>query len=411
MTNREDIYNKALAMLKAGHSIQEILEAFPIAKSELVPLLELSQNLLNVPKGIVPTPLMQRKYAASKAKVFWLTWSHSFKFAALSSSLMLLLSAGAFTAYAARNSLPGNSLFAIKRAEENTQLIFTINPQAKANLEIALAQKRLDEAQQVFSNTSPNNQDAQTAALAELSSQTSSAVAAAAGVTQTDPQAQSNAPLLSSLENLTNQQQSLLKQIKSDTQIGAAAQTALVALNNNTQQLSQIKQAVSIADNSQALAQLNSTSTSVTALGKISAIGNGEITVEKITFTLDSQTEITNASGDKLQLSDLSPGDTVNVIGSPDQDSLLASKILITDNQTASATSTSTTIASTSTTTQAAISSSTSSTDKKVESAFTSKDQTDSTTADTTPLFNSVPNPNIASGGFIIEDPSPEFRP
>jgi len=409
MNSQEDIYNQAVAMLRAGHSKQEALDAFPNSKNGLAPLLELSQALLNMPKAIVPTPMMQRKYALSKAKVFWLSWSHVFKFAAVSSSLMLLLSAGAFTAYAARNSLPGTGWFFLKRAEENTQLIFTINPQAKANLEIALAQKRLDEAQQIFSNPNQNNQQAQTQALAELSSQTSSAVAAAAGVTQTNPQAQSNKPLLSSLENLTQQQQSLLKQIKADTKIEAAAQTALLALNNNAKQLSQIKQAVSIADNSQALAELNATSTTITVLGKISAVGNGQMTVEKIVFSFDPQTVITDTAGNKLQFSDLAAGSTVNAVGTPEGNSLVATQILVTDNTIMAASATSTAI-STSTSTAATVNStSTVSGDKKVEAAFTSKEQTDINTADTTPSFSPA-DPNIATGGFIVENPNPQFH-
>ncbi|MDR3642106.1 MAG: DUF5666 domain-containing protein [Candidatus Doudnabacteria bacterium] len=422
MNSREDIFNQALAKLAAGHSKQDILASFNEANHDMSPLLDVSRMLLDMPKAIVPTPLMQRKYALSKTKLYWLKWSYTFKFAAVSSGLMLLLSAGAFTAYAARNSLPGNSLFALKRAEEKTQLIFAMDPQAKANLQIAFAQKRLDEAQQIFSNPSQNSQQAQTAALTELSSQTTNALAAAAGVTQTDPQAQSNKPLLNSLEDLTQKQQSLLKQIKSDKQIQTAAQTALTALNNNTKQLSQIKQAMTIADNSQALAQLNNTSTMVTVLGVINTIQNGKITVEKITFNTDPQTVITNNSGDMLRLSDLSAGQTVNAIGKPEQNMLVATQILLTDgaDSASGSTTTTTTIASipgiAATTTAATESQPTATSTpgaKKVEGAFTSKNGT--TTAESeatsTPMFNFTPDPNVATGGFIIEDPAPKFHP
>lgn len=403
--NQEDIYNQAVAMLKAGHSVKEVLDSFPNAKNELAPLLELSQTLLSMPKGIVPTPMMQRKYALSRAKIFWLSWSHTLKFAAVSSSLMLLVSAGAFTAYAAKSSLPGHSLFALKRAEEKAQLIFTIDPQAKANLEIILAQKRLTEAQQIFNNPGQNNQQSQTAALAELSDQTSTALAAAAGITQTNPQAQSNKPLLNSLEDLTRQQQSLLKQIKSNTQIQAAAQTALLALNSNSKQLSHIKQAVSVADQSLGLAQLSATSTAVAALGKISAIGNGQMTVEKIVFSLDPQTVITDNAGDKLKFSDLTIGNTVNALGTPGKDSLVATQILVTDNSSPASLATVSGNSSTSTTTTVN-SSSTAPSERKVESAFTSKLQTNTNTPAATPNTDL----NIATGGFIVETPDPQFH-
>ena len=319
---------------------------------------------------------------------------------------MLLLASGAVTAYAAWNSLPGNSLFGLKRAEENAQLIFTINPQAKAKLAVVLAQKRLAEAQQVFSNPAQNNQQEQTAALAELSSQTSSALAAVSSVAQTNPQSANNHPLLSSLENLTQQQQSLLTQIKPDTQIKQAAQSALLALNNNSKQLSQIKETVAVATNDQALTQLSATSTAVAVLGAITQISSGQVTVEKTAFIVNSQTVVQDPDGNTLKLSDVTAGSKANVLGNQTPDGLVANQILITDPSDVAATSTdasptpSITVAAPPATTSATT------TVKKVPPA------TDTSTSEDmhTGILQIPTDPNMATGGFIVEDPNPVFH-
>jgi hypothetical protein len=132
------------------------------------------------------------------------------------------------------------------------------------------------------------------------------------------------------------------------------------------------------------------------------------MTVEKIVFSFDPQTVITDNTGNKLQFSDLAAGATVNAIGTPEGKSLVATQILVTAAaQTAAATSTiSSTAASTATTVN---STSTVSVDKKVEGAFTSKEQTDANATDTTPNFSPA-DPNIATGGFIVENPNPQFH-
>ena len=392
MENFDDIYNKAVNMLKAGHSKAEVLEKFSDAKTELAPLLNVSELLFTMPKNIVPTPLMQRKYALSKAKIFWLSWSHAFKFATATSSFVLVLSTLAVTGYAASQSLPGHSLFALKRAEEHAQLIFTLSPTAKANLQIALAQKRLDEAKQVFDNPSQNNPAQQTAALAELTSQTSDAVTAAASVAKTDPASQNNHPLLSSLQNLTDQQQTLLKQIKPDGQIKQAAQTALLALNNNTKQISEIKQSVAVAGNTAALAKINATSSDVSVLGVITKITEDQIVVEKNVFNVNSKTLIQDEGGNTLKFAALVLGQRVNIIGNQEGSALVAEQILAADS--IAATSTAQTLLTTSNSSAAAIA-------KK----------TSTTTIDESTAPDSVKtDPNIATGGFIVEDPNPIFH-
>jgi hypothetical protein len=396
MENLEDIYNQAITMLKAGHSQEEILENFDNVKNELAPLLKISVSLLTMPKNIVPTPLMQKKYAFSKARIFWISWAHTFKFAAAGSGLMLILSALAVTGYAASNSLPGHNLFALKRAEENAQLVFTISPTAKANLQIALAQKRLDEAKQIFSVPGQNNQQEQTAALAELTSQTSNAVAAAASIAKTDPQAQSNHPLLNSLQSLTDQQQSLLKQIKPSGQIKLAAQNAQLALNDSAKQLSEIKQTVAVASSDQSLTKLSATSTDVAILGLITKITADQITVEKTVFTVNARTSVRDEDGNTVKFGDLIPGQRVNVVGGQIGSVLVAGQILATNVLPAASPAQTLLTTPASTTTTPAIA-------KKMATPAN-----DDSTNTAVSFLKS--DPNIATGGFIVENPSPQYH-
>src|SRR5438552_397390 len=99
MNNLDDIYNQALDLLSKGHSQEEVLVKFAGHRNELAPLLEISSLLLAIPKNVVPTPLMQRKYAVAKVKSFWLTWAHVPKLAGVTMSIMLLVSAFAVMGY------------------------------------------------------------------------------------------------------------------------------------------------------------------------------------------------------------------------------------------------------------------------------------------------------------------------
>src|SRR5689334_20954252 len=114
MTEFDKIFSQALDMLKKGHSKEEVLVKFASYREELAPLLDISSSLLSMPRNIVPTPLMQRKYAAVPVKNFWFAWLHVSKFAGVSMSVMFLVSALAVTGYQASKASPGQPLFAVK---------------------------------------------------------------------------------------------------------------------------------------------------------------------------------------------------------------------------------------------------------------------------------------------------------
>jgi len=397
MDSLESAYNQAFDMIKKGHSKEEVLLKFASEKDQLAPLLEISQTLLLMPKNIVPTPMMQKKYAADKAKSLWLAWLHVSKFAGVSVSLMLLVSAFAATGYAAWQSTPGHLLFTVKKAEEQIQLTLTTSQQEKANLQIAIAQQRLNDAQAIFGN--PNSDAAEkNDALQELASQTSNAVQQLNTITSSNPKSADSHPLLTSLDSITSQQSTLLQKIKAQGQTGTEAQNALLSLKQNTAQLSQIKQLVAVANSDQALTSLSDNPNSVVMLGNISKISNGQITVEKTIFELNSQTSIQDEDGNRLSASQLALNSKVNIIGIKNNNNIVASQITVLgpDN--------SQTIALTSGTTTPTMASATQTADltvKKPDGATSTKDSSASSSP--------ANNPNSAIGTFIFESPEPQF--
>ncbi len=372
--------NTALQQLKQNPNFN--LDA---DQAELSPLLELSKSLLALPKNPVPTPLMNHKYATNQVKHLWFAWTHISRLAAASTAAMLLLSAFAVTGYAAYNSAPGQTLFVVKKTAEKLQMVLAYSQNQKASLQIEITKKRLDEARTIFQNPTSNIVQ-EKAALTELTDQTRNAIEVINTVTINNPKADNNHPLLSSLENITKQQQVLLKEIKPGGEITEAAGTALVALNQNSAKISEIKQSIAIASNDQTLAKLNGDPDSVAVLGTISELIKDKITVEKTTFVIGSQTTIKNAEGKIITLEALKPETKVNISGKKDKDVLIAKDILIIGDSNPE-------VKSATTTADIKPSSSSTSTTAIKQSDF----QQPSTT------------PNQAQGLYIFEDPNPQF--
>jgi len=408
----EEIYNQALEMLKKGSSKEEVLFKFAEYKNELAPLLDISSVLLSVPKNIVPTPLMRRQYAVIPAKKLWLAWLHISKFAGVSVGLMLLISALSVTVYQAESSTPGNALFALKKGGENLRLVLAFNQTQKAGLQVAIAQQRLSDAQQIFNNPTSNEQQ-KTAALNELSVQTASAVAEVNTVAIADPKSADSSPLLSSLDSITKQQKNLLTAIKPDSQMKTAANSALVALGSDTAKLSAIKQSIAVASNDQeALAKLSSDPNSVAAFGPITEASSSQVTVEQITFNITPQTIIQDGSGNSLLPANLKDGDKASIVGEKNSNRLLAQQIFIIGTSTSSTNTEAvvgkpevkSAVTQTSNTTTAASSSLSSVGIKK-----TAEQNSTSTQPDQGNLNSAAVNDTgTVTGLFIIETPAPQ---
>lgn len=382
--NIEEIYNQSLEMLKAGKTEQEILARFKDFQNELAPLLRIGNDLFSMPINTVPTPLMQRKYAVTTESFWFSRWMLLSRFSTASIGFMLLLATLFGVGYAANQSSPGDKFFALKKGGEKIQLILAGNRDARASFEIHIAQKRLDEAQVVLTNPE-SNPEQKTAALTELSNQTTVAIAEVSTATKNNPKSQQNHPLIASLDSIAKQQQTLLKQIQPDDKIQNATNKALASLTASAAQISEIKNTIAVADSDQILAGLNPAPDSVAVLGQVTKISDSQITVEKITFIITAQTIIQNLQGITLNSHDLLIGQKINISGVKNNNSITAKFIVVISKGSVEGAATTTP----GTTTPAEVSL------KKAEPAVTAE--------------SSVQKANSASGTFILEDPAPQF--
>jgi hypothetical protein len=244
MADIERIFDQVLRDLKAGAPVSEVLSKYPEYKNELAELCATAAPLLKLPTNPAPAPAMRRLYLTTPRTVHaWTAWMHFSRFAAVSTSVLLLAAAFGATTYGAANSLPGQKLFVFKRTAEQLELKMTNDPNERANFQLTLAQRRLDEAKQVFENHE-GNKTLEIAALSELSSQTQQTTAEVKTAALSNLGSTKDHPMVASLQNITKEQQNLLNTIKSDGQVKEAA---TVAQQTNSQTATELKKIIEIA--------------------------------------------------------------------------------------------------------------------------------------------------------------------
>jgi hypothetical protein len=213
MEKFEDILDKALCELKAGASKDTIFSKWPQHQQQLAEYLAVAEMFGPLPKNQIPVPTMQRKYLTMPIKSrAWFVWVHFSKYVSISMGALLLIAGFATTAYGAARSLPGASLFPLKKMAEQIQLDFASNDVQRANIQLQITKERLADAREVFSSPNSSSQQ-QAAALNELASQTGAAVQTVQSAAAVN---QDKTPLVASLNNISNQQQALIKTITSN---------------------------------------------------------------------------------------------------------------------------------------------------------------------------------------------------
>ncbi len=380
----EQIYDKALEELKAGRTKAEILSKYPAITDELAGMLDLALALSNLPKKTVPEPAMQRKYILAPARKLWLGWLHVSRFAAVSMSVLLLAALGISTGYATYVSRPGDTFFGLKKAGEHAQLAFTLNEQQKINLQVAIAQQRLDDAQLALNGSGSSDPQKQAAALSELAAETQNTIDA---LNQASTTAISqNHPLIASLQTITNNQQALLKNLNSQKTAGVN-KSVLAAAQKTAGKVAAIQQYLTAAEGDQALATLQSNPNAVSATGTISQLSYNTVSVKNKTFTLTGSTIVKDSKGAVIAPQDLKLNQTVQILGDQTDTVLIARQINIVDMAGQ--------VKGTATTTPA---------------SATSTDPSDKNISTSTPAGSqsALPDPNTAVGSYIIEDPAPQ---
>lgn len=383
----EQILSQACDKLAQGCSEQEVLSAWPDQASELRPLLDIVLSLRELPKKSIPEPAMRRKYILAPSRHLWLQWVHLSRFMAVSSGLGLLLAVGIVTGFKTTQSAPGEALFNIKKFAEHMQIQLASSQEQKITLQVQIAQKRLVDAQSALKN-SQNDPDKETAALVELSAETTKSVNAldqAAKDKNSSLLAKTYHPFAASLVNIasiTSQQQALVKDLNANSQLDQAAKIVLQANQENITKVAEIKKFLAAASSDNDLVKLDQNPDAITASGTISSIVNNFITIGENTFKIDDNTIIKNSDNSKLSRAALAAKQEAVIVGDKTHSGLIAREITQLEKPSAG--------------------------QGLVKGAMT---VTASASSSKPAIEKPVADPNAATGSFFMEDPAPLCPP
>ena len=181
----QDILAWSLAEVGTGRrSVENSLAAHPEARDELEPLLRLALALEPPELPEAPTALRRRIRAqlrqqaeAEEQTAAWrstlagiarslvtpfvkpiLRFPKALRMGLCSAAALAVLATGVH--HAAASSLPGEPLYTVKRWEETVTLSLARSPEEKAQKHLALAQRRLHEAQLLFLNGAESRAEA-----------------------------------------------------------------------------------------------------------------------------------------------------------------------------------------------------------------------------------------------------------
>lgn len=354
-------------------------------------LLVILSELGSMPASTPPLPQIRRKYLSHKTAWSWhknFVFIKTFNFIPALAIFAGLLLAGGFT-YATANSLPGQKLFEIKKSAEQFRVKFTGDKIQRAYLQVQIAKKRVSEAQHLASLPG-DNLNRTLAAIKEASKATEMA-AEEVNTLPRDSISSANPELINSLEEVGKKEQALVSDI---AEKDAAKDVIALSLKNQTR-ISEIKQSVEITTAEEALATLLGPEDSVTLSGQITKIEKGSLQVEKTAFEVNASTTLVSAEGVSLVLSDLKPGEKVAVTGKK-----LGNKIVALKLSAIGHTEDSTPAAASSSPESAKLPENTSTPDTLLKHQEPAREESEEEPKN---------DPNNAVGGFIIEDPLPQY--
>ncbi len=314
MPNIEELIDKAIKQSLLGEDISALLSLCPPQKrAEVVFAVQTALKLASIKAKEVPIPTKRKLYADYEPATIMPTRILAFfKSMRVSYAVMAAVAfiAVAGTVQAAMNSLPGSKLFFIKRNIELAQIRLTSNPEKRAEMQLTFALNTVNGAKQaVLQNDSAQAQ----AALSEASNQTEAALNNVKSIASSE--AVKNPAIISNAEQLANESSNLVA--KTDP-------SARQSIQNNMQE---IKNIVSAAVNEQDSAKIQSAKIDVS--GKIKTTGENTISIDSNVFEITSDTKITDANGNAINLSDLHADQAITLTGHTEDDKNIAESITV----------------------------------------------------------------------------------
>ncbi len=305
--------DKVLGYISEGISQEEVLTMYPEHRQEILDIWSISLNLSNLP--IKPTPRGYKHYRFkeySRQKFSIKSLFTNYKLAAIPLTALIVMFASNTLLSFASNSLPGDSLYSLKRASEKAQLNFTFDNDKLTNLQIELAQKRLEETKQaLLTGTS----EQKIAAITELNNQVENTFKA---IPATKTNSQYN--ILDNLISLNKAQQTILSEV-----VNHDSSQEVKTLANNLSTASQ-KSLVKIiaASNDQVLAE----SSKISETGNPSNVTPTAITLNKQLFIINKNTIVSGQDGDLIaEGTKISGKITVNAVKQNNE--LIAKRIIL----------------------------------------------------------------------------------
>lgn len=167
----EDRLVKAFAdcldRMQAGASLEQVLALYPQLKEELRPMLLTAQVARRIGANVrVPRAALARSRAGFLSKADQmkadrsrpLAWLTARRFALASVVVVLVLAAGMATTLAvSAHALPGDVLYPVKIAAEQTQLLLTENPARRLELEQSFDRERIVEVDTLIHQATSRN--------------------------------------------------------------------------------------------------------------------------------------------------------------------------------------------------------------------------------------------------------------
>jgi len=156
----EEVLSECIDRLLQGESVEQCLQRYPEQAAELEPLLRVGLATRRA-VSVEPRPefkaqtryqvsslLHQRQQKRRGERLPILGWLPRWATAAVVVVLVFLV-AGGGTVAAASDSMPGDTLYSVKLATEHVQLFFTFSDAGKAKLYAKLAERRMQEMEQI----------------------------------------------------------------------------------------------------------------------------------------------------------------------------------------------------------------------------------------------------------------------
>jgi hypothetical protein len=383
MTLPENIFAEALERLDRGETPTQIAASYSDYQQELEGLLSVAEMGMNIPKLVPPTPYKRHLFAekavtTSGALVQFLMFA---RVAVIPISLVIALLGGRAVVDATEDSLPGDTLYNLKRATEEARLTITRDQSKIATIHVELMQKRLAEVKQAASN---GDEASEAAAITALKSQTEKTFAEAAPLATANAISKQDSTLLDSLVAINKEQKDVLEDVSESEGNEDAKTVAITALEDNKKNDFTLAKIIATV-NDQALVDLPN---KISVTGQITYHVGSKVIVEKNTFTIDKETKFQDIDGGAVSEPEDLTG-RVTVTGTRlENGTLLAKQILMLPADTGEVKGETTTTTTTTTTTKPA-----------------------PTTIEPAPTTEPVQVQPKATGSYIVEPSSQQYTP